>query len=63
MTCAIETIALIQLCSSYYESVLRLANEGLENWEISKELEIHKSTVSRYVQSGKGKGAIKPQNN
>ena len=51
------------LKDSTYESVLRLANEGLDNWEISKELEIHKSTVSRYVQSGKGKGAIKPQNN
>ena len=37
-------------------------NEGLENWEISKELEIHKSTVSRYVQLGKDKGTIKPLN-
>ena len=38
------------------------ANEGLENWEISKELEIHKSTVSRYVQRGKREGTIKPCN-
>ena len=47
---------------STYDSVCRLANEGLENWEISKELEIHKSTVSRYVQTGKAEGAIKPCN-
>jgi len=47
---------------STYDSVCRLANEGLENWEICKELEIHKSTVSRYVQSGKDKGIIKPCN-
>ena len=45
---------------STYDSVCRLANEGLANWEICKELEIHKSTVSRYVQSGKEEGAIKP---
>ena len=51
------------LKDSTYESVLRLANEGLDNWEIAQDLDIHKSTVSRYVQSGKGKGAIKPQNN
>jgi DNA-binding transcriptional regulator LsrR (DeoR family) len=31
----------------------------LDNWEISKELEFHKSTVSRYVQLGKEKGTIK----
>ena len=37
----------------------RLANKGLGNWEIAKELEIHKSTVSRYVQLGKDKGTIK----
>ena len=47
------------LKDSTYESVCRLANEGLDNWEISKELEIHKSTVSRYVQLGKEKGTIK----
>ena len=50
------------LQDSTYESVLRLANEGLSNWEIVKELEIHKSTVSRYVQTGKAEGAIKPYN-
>ena len=47
---------------STYDSVCRLANEGLENWEICKELEIHKSTVSRYVQRGKREGTIKPCN-
>ena len=51
------------LKDSTYESVCRLANEGLDNWEIAQDLDIHKSTVSRYVQSGKEKGAIKPQNN
>ena len=44
------------------DSVCRLANEGLANWEICKELEIHKSTVSRYVKRGKEEGIIKPQN-
>jgi predicted ATP-dependent serine protease len=48
------------LKDSKYESVCRLANEGLENWEIAQDLDIHKSTVSRYVQSGKEEGAIKP---
>ena len=47
---------------STYDSVCRLANEGLENWEICKELEIHKSTVSRYVKRGKEEGIIKPLN-
>ena len=47
---------------STYDSVCRLANEGLENCEICKELEIHKSTVSRYVQRGKREGTIKPCN-
>ena len=47
---------------STYDSVCRLANEGLANWEICKELEIHKSTVSRYVQRGKREGTIKPCN-
>ena len=47
---------------STYDTVCSLANESLENWEICKELEIHKSTVSRFVQRGKGNGAIKPCN-
>ena len=44
---------------STFDTVCALSNNGLENWEISKELEIHKSTVSRYVQLGKDKGTIK----
>ena len=44
---------------STFDIVCGLSNEGLDNWEISKELEIHKSTVSRYVQLGKEKGTIK----
>ena len=47
---------------STYDSVCRLANEGLANWEICKELEIHKSTVSKYVKRGKEEGIIKPCN-
>ena len=50
------------LQDSTYESVCRLANEGLSNWEIVKDLDIHKSTVSRYVLTGKAEGAIKPCN-
>jgi len=48
------------LKDSTYESVCRLANEGLDNWEIAQDLDIHKSTVSRYVQRGKEEGVIKP---
>ena len=40
------------------DKVCGLSNEGLENWEISQELEIHKSTVSRYVKRGKEEGTI-----
>ena len=47
---------------STFDTVCSLSNEGLENWEISQELEIHKSTVSRYVKRGKEEGIIKPQN-
>ena len=47
---------------STFDTVCGLSNEGLENWEISQELEIHKSTVSRYVQRGKEEGTIKPCN-
>ena len=37
-----------------------VANAGVS--EISQELEIHKSTVSRYVKRGKEEGIIKPLN-
>ena len=47
---------------STFDTVCALANKGLENWEIAKELEIHKSTVSRYVKRGKEEGIIKPLN-
>ena len=47
---------------STFDTVCGLSNEGLENWEISQELEIHKSTVSRYVKRGKEEGTIKPCN-
>ncbi len=60
----IETFEWIckSLEDSTFDTVCALSNNGLENWEISKELEIHKSTVSRYVQLGKDKGTIKPLN-
>jgi len=38
---------------STFDTVCALANEGLGNSEIAQELEIHKSTVSRYVKRGK----------
>ena len=45
---------------STFEKVCRLANEGLEQMEITKELEIHKSTVSRHYRRGKEEGLIPP---
>ena len=45
---------------SNFVKVCGLSNAGLKNWEIVKELEIDKSTVSRYVQRGKEEGTIKP---
>ena len=47
---------------STFDTVCAHANKGLGNWEIAKELEIHKSTVSRYVNRGKEEGIIKPLN-
>ncbi len=47
---------------STFDTVCALANEGLGNSEIAQELEIHKSTVSRYVNRGKEEGIIKPLN-
>ena len=47
---------------STFDTVSGLSKKGLENWEISQELEIHKSTVSRYVKRGKEEGIIKPLN-
>ena len=43
---------------STFDTVCALANEGLGNSEIAQELEIHKSTVSRYVKRGKEEGTI-----
>ena len=48
---------------SNYEKVCNLANEGLEQSEIAKDLEIHKSTVSRYCRRGKEEGLIEVQIN
>ena len=45
---------------STFDTVCSLSNEGLDNWEIAQDLDIHKSTVSRYVQRGKEEGVIKP---
>ena len=48
------------LDDSTFEKVCRLANEGLEQMEITKELDIHKSTVSRHYRRGKEEGLIPP---
>ena len=48
---------------STYEKVCKLANEGLEQSEIVKDLEIHKSTVSRHCRRGKEEGLIEVQIN
>ena len=43
---------------STFEKVCRLSSEGLSNTEITQELGIHKSTVSRNVNRGKEEGLI-----
>lgn len=43
---------------STYEKVLSLAQEGLNGNEIAQELDINKSTVSRYLKKGKQEGII-----
>ena len=48
---------------STFEKVCKLANEGLEQYEIAKDLEINKSTVSRYCRRGKEEGLIEVQTN
>ncbi len=47
---------------STFEKVCRLSSEGLSNTEITQELGIHKSTVSRNVNRGKNEGKIIMQN-
>ena len=47
---------------STFEKVCRLSNDGLSNTEITQELEIHKSTVSRNINRGKKEGKIIMQN-
>ena len=46
------------LDDSTYEKVCRLSIDGLSNTEITQELGIHKSTVSRNVNRGKKEGKI-----
>ncbi len=41
----------------------KLANEELEQFEIAKDLEINKSTVSRYCRRGKEEGFIEDKIN
>ena len=50
------------LDDSTYEKVCRLSIDGLSNTEITQELGIHKSTVSRNVNRGKKEGKIIMQN-
>ncbi len=41
-----------------YDRVCNLANEGLTQKEIAQELQIHKSSVSRHVKTGKAQMKI-----
>ena len=50
------------LDDSTFEKVCRLSSEGLSHKEITQELGIHKSTVSRNVNRGKNEGKIIMQN-
>ncbi len=43
---------------STYEKCCKLSNEGLTPTEISTELEIHKSTVSRHLKNGRRNGDV-----
>ena len=47
---------------SNFEKVCKLYNEGMTQGEIAEELEINKSTVSRYVSRGKNECKINQQN-
>ena len=47
----------LELCS--YEKVVRLANEGLNQKEISDETSLHKSSVSRYYRKATNEGLIR----
>ena len=47
---------------STYEKVCRLSSDGLSNSEITEELGVHKSTVSRNINRGKEEGMINTQN-
>ena len=48
---------------SNYEKVCRLSCDGLSNTDITQELGINKSTVSRHVKRGKQEGKINLRNN
>ena len=50
------------LDDSTYEKVCRLSIDGLNNTEITQELGIHKSTVSRHINRGIEEGKICHQN-
>ena len=67
MVLIVGIIAVIWACKksddSTFEKVCSLANEGLEQHEIVKDLEIHKSTVSRHYNKGKKEGLIRIQTN
>ena len=49
------------LDDSTFEKVCRLSIDGLSNTEITQELGIHKSTVSRHIYRGKEEGKISQQ--
>ena len=52
----------MSLEDSTFEKVCRLSIDGLSNTEITQELSIHKSTVSRHINRGKNEGKISQQN-
>ena len=53
----------MSLEDSTFEKVCRLSSDGLSNTEITQELDINKSTVSRHVKRGKQEGKINLPNN
>jgi transposase len=42
----------------YYESAIDMHNEGMTHTDIGKELDVHKSTISRWINKAKSEGKI-----
>ncbi|RZI43209.1 ArsR family transcriptional regulator [Herbaspirillum sp. HC18] len=54
-----QTWAISKLADATFDRVVSLANEGLSQTEISSELEIHKSNVSRHMRKARDLGLLK----